>query len=81
MNVEIQSNDDENFKIVTKQFGGAYLVTDGERVAIESTPESTPEEAEESLEQMQTIGRTKIPAPLENPKGLGWFDGTSWGNK
>lgn len=25
--------------------------------------------------------KAKTPAPLENPKGIGWFDGTSWGTK
>jgi hypothetical protein len=23
----------------------------------------------------------KIPAPLNNPSGISWFDGTSWGTK
>jgi hypothetical protein len=25
--------------------------------------------------------KAKTPAPLENPKGICWFDGTSWGSK
>lgn len=28
-----------------------------------------------------TQQRSKIPAPMNNPKGIGWFDGTSWGAK
>jgi len=43
----------------------------------------TPEEIVEPVLEEPTPRppKTKTPAPLNNPKGLGWFDGTSWGTK
>jgi len=34
---------------------------------------------EEKIEN--TPQKEKKPAPLHNNKGIGWFDGTSWGTK
>jgi hypothetical protein len=76
MKVEIQG--DDFFKIEVNPFGEKYVASDEERVAIEKTPE----EAVESVVEMQqhTI-KAKNAAPIQNAKGLGWFDGTSWGTK
>jgi hypothetical protein len=78
MDVEITTESDDNFKILTKQFGKVFVATDGERVAIEEKEEL----AIEAVGEMQELARpAKIAAPIENAKGLGWFDGTSWGTK
>jgi hypothetical protein len=46
-----------------------------EEVVVES-------QAEDSVFIGQDAGSPqKHAAPLENPKGLSWFDGTSWGSK
>ena len=78
MKVEIISNSDENFKILSKQFGEVYVATDGTHSVIAATEQ----EAIKSVQEMQAqppITRGK-PVPLENPKSnrMGFFDGTSW---
>lgn len=78
MKVDIVSESDENFKIEVKQFGEVVVATDGERVAIADSEELAIQAVEEM--QVQNI-KAKVPAPIEPQKGLGWFDGTSWGNK
>jgi hypothetical protein len=78
MNVEIKSDNDEFFNIQTSKFGEAYLATDGERVVINNDEEVAREELKEK-QIASSNAKAPIPAPLENPKGLSWFDGTSWG--
>jgi hypothetical protein len=36
---------------------------------------------EKETEKNVMTPKQKIPAPLQNPKGISWFDGTSWGAK
>ncbi len=77
MKVDIVSESDDQFNIKVKQFGEVFVATDGERSVIGTTEEI----AVEGVEEMQEIAaKVKQPVPLENKKGLGWFDGTSWGN-
>lgn len=76
MKVDIVSETDDLFQIKVKQFGEVAVATDGEVVAIAPTEEL----AVEAVEEIQQTN-AKIPVPLENRKGLGWFDGTSWGNQ
>lgn len=46
--------------------------------------ENEPDEVEEK-DTVETVEETPqpqkgpVPAPIESPKGLGWFSGTSWG--
>jgi hypothetical protein len=77
MQWDIKSEEDENFKIKSKKMREA-IATDGEYSAIDVTEE----DAVKAVKDMQEAPRkVKLAAPLENPKGLGWFDGTSWGTK
>jgi hypothetical protein len=63
--IEIANNDDNFFRVNPKIGTPEEIVeTTTEPVLEEPTPRPP---------------KTKIPAPLNNPKGLGWFDGTSWG--
>ena len=78
MKMEIVSESDDNFKINVKQFGEVFVATDGDRVVIGTTEEIAVVEVEE---QQQLAQKVKLAAPIENPKGLDWFAGTSWGNK
>lgn len=82
MKVDIVSESDDQFKIKVKQFGEVFVAKDEERVAIGVTEEAAVEAVEEMQEQtQQAYQKAKQPVPLENRKGLGWFDGTSWGNQ
>jgi len=84
MKYDIQSSEDENFKIEVKKFGGQYVATDSERVVIAPTEEKAIEGVVELQEQNRVIPDTSPkPVPLENPKssGLSWFEGTSWSTK
>jgi hypothetical protein len=83
MKVDIVAESDDLFKIKVKQFGEVFVAKDEERVAIADTEEAAVEAVEEMQEQNQKAAeyhKPKQPVPLENRKGLGWFDGTSWGN-
>ena len=78
MDIEIKAESDDSFKIETKKFGEVYVATDGDRVVIGKTED----DAIQGVEEAQELARpAKIAAPIENPKGLDWFAGTSWGNK
>ena len=78
MEWKIKSEEDKTFTINSKQMGEVAIASDGEHSAIGVTEE----EAVKAVEEMQEAPqKTKLAAPLENPKGLGWFDGTSWGTK
>lgn len=89
MEVEIKGGDDDFFKIEVRQFGEQYVACDGERTAIGKTEEDAVkavEEMQEDAEKVKEIpppspAKQKHSAPIENAKGLGWFDGTSWGTK
>lgn len=84
MNAKIVGEDDEFFKISVRKFGEQYVACDGERVSIGVTEEDAVkgvEEAQESHRVFKEVEKQKKAAPIENPKGLGWFDGTSWGTK
>jgi hypothetical protein len=80
MNIEIVSNNDENFKIQVKQFGEQFLASDGERVAIALTEEL----AIEGVEEMQKISTPPVNTNatlLENSRSghpFNPFGGTSW---
>lgn len=65
MKAEIANNEDEFFKL-------------GEPQKIEEVKQ---EEVVPEVVDVPSTAKQKIPAPLENPKGLSWFDGTSWGTK
>lgn len=77
MKIDIVSESDDQFSIKTKKFGEVVVATDGDRVAIGVTEEDAIEGVEEMQVQTQ---KAKQAVPLENRKGLSWFDGTSWGN-
>jgi hypothetical protein len=78
MEWEIKSEEDETFTIKSKKMGEVAIASDGKHSAIGATEEDAVKAVEEMQEAPQ---KTKLAAPLENPKGLGWFDGTSWGTK
>lgn len=95
MEIEIVSESDDNFKITTKKFGEVAVATDGERVSI-GTDEKSAKEGVEEMQVLakirakipapienrviETPSEGPRPAPIENPKGLDWFKGTSWGS-
>jgi hypothetical protein len=79
MKYDIQSAEDENFKIEVKQFGEHYVASDGERVTIAVSEE----QAVEGVKEIQTQNeeaRGPKPAPIQNKvySGTGWFEGTPW---
>jgi hypothetical protein len=39
------------------------------------------QKVEEEVPEVQFQRHVKKAMPLENPKGMSWFDGTSWGTK
>jgi hypothetical protein len=78
MQWDIKSEEDENFKIKSKKMREVAIATDGEHLAIDVTEEDAVKAVKDMQEAPQKV---KLAAPLENPKGLGWFDGTSWGTK
>lgn len=66
--------------------GSHYVATDGERVCIGTTETQAVSGVAEMIEIAENVvvnnppvQRQKIPAPIENNKGAGWFAGTSWG--
>lgn len=67
MTYEISAIQDDNFTI-SNSLDCKINVPD---VVVEELPE----------EHIEQIRYGAIPAPTENAKGLGWFDGTSWGTK
>jgi len=86
VNVEIVTINDECFKLDVKQFGSHFVATDGERVCIGTTETEAVSGVAEMIELAENVVvnneppvRQKIPAPIENNKGSGWFAGTSWG--
>lgn len=82
MNIEIVSNNDENFKIKVVQFGEQHIATDGERVAIGVTGELATEAVKDMQEQ--GIEAARNAAPLNNSSDGHPFDpfgGTSWAGK
>lgn len=86
MKIQILTINDESFKLNVAQFGTHYVATDGERVCIGSTETAAISGVAEMIEIAENVvvnnppvGRQKIPAPIENNKGAGWFAGTSWG--
>ncbi len=75
MKVELVDNSDDQFKIKVKQ---------PSVVAEEPEVEETVEEVPEQVVVLPPPGEryvAKQPVPLENKKGLDWFNGTSWGNQ
>ena len=85
MTVDIQATQDVNFKINVTKFGGQFLASDGERVAIAETPELAIEEIEEIIVPIpfsEPAPRGPRPVPLENHRSCSahsFFGGTSWG--
>jgi len=84
--IEIVTINDESFKLNVAQFGTHFVATDGERVCIGSTETDAISGVAEMIEIAENVvvnnppaERQKIPAPIENNKGAGWFAGTSWG--
>lgn len=69
--------------IEVKEFGAVFVACDGEKTCIGHTEE----EARQGLLDMINDSivaqeyHNKKAAPIENAKGLRWFDGTSWGTK
>jgi hypothetical protein len=85
MKYDIQSSEDENFKINVKPFGEQHIATDGERVVIGTTEEIAVEGVKELQEQNKAV-ETKSPKPvsIENFRSTNsphWFEGTSWSTK
>lgn len=67
-----------------KQFGKVFVATDGDITIVGATEElalQALEEAQAKNTKVEEAQQAKVPAPIESPKGLGWFDGTSWGTK
>lgn len=87
MNIEIQANEDENFKIQVKKFGEQFIATDSERVVIAETEENAVEGIKELQEQnkiVEDVVTGPKAVPLENYRttnSVGWFEGTSWSTK
>lgn len=86
MNIQITAEENEFFKIKTKQMGEVWIASDGENSAIGTTEEN----AVEAVEEAQEIVTPEEPpygapfgAPLENPKSnkMDLFSGTSWEGK
>jgi hypothetical protein len=77
MKVDVVTESDDQFKIKVKKFGEVFVAKDEDRVAIGSTEEAA---VEGVVEMQESAKKAKQAVPLENKKGLGWFDGTSWGN-
>lgn len=71
MKVDIQSNDDENFKVHNTQ--------KQEDSELEELPVEDKEEPQKK-ERPRQPWEGKQAVNVENPKRRGWFDGTSWGN-
>lgn len=80
MKYDIQSVEDENFKIKVKQFGDEYVASDGDRVTIARSQEDAVEGLKEIQIQNQEINKGPKPAPIQNKvyNGTGWFEGTPW---
>ena len=80
MKYDIQSVEDENFKIKVKQFGDEYVASDGDRVTIARSQEEAVEGLKEIQIQNQEINKGPKPAPIKNNEynGTGWFEGTPW---
>jgi len=83
---EIVTINDEFFKVNVDQFGPHFVATDGEHVCIGTTEMAAISGVTEMIELAENVVvendppvRQKIPAPIENNKGAGWFAGTSWG--
>jgi hypothetical protein len=73
-------------RIMTQQMGEVWVSVCGTNSCIGSTEEESIDGIMEILEsnkiqEQQPPQKVKLAAPIENPKGLGWFDGTSWGTK
>jgi len=66
MKVEINVEEDENFRLVNPE------------AKVEEVVGETPEEAPE-VEDVQPVRKAKKPVPM-NSKGCDLFDGTMWGN-
>jgi len=86
VNIEIQATEDETFKIQVGKFGGQFMASTGETVAIAPTPEEAIEKVEEqSIPQpipqpIKPIPQGPRGAPINNKvySGTGWFEGTPW---
>jgi hypothetical protein len=77
-------------KLEAKQFGKVWVASDGERTCIGVDEESALKGLQEIIDQNNYLIENpptinleypaKQPVPLENRRGMSWFDGTSWGN-
>lgn len=67
MQIELIAHQDSNFKFVRVASGTAPVV-ETETPVVEVPVEVVPV-------------YTPKPAPIENQRGLDWFNGTSWGNQ
>lgn len=88
MKIEIVSSSDELFKIGIIETPSLVGASDGDHIVVAETKEEAIELLEEvvsgntdNVVTPERFTKPKIAAPLENAKGLGWFDGTSWGTK
>jgi len=82
VNIEIQAQQDDNFKIQVKKFGEQFMATTGETVAIAPTPEEAIKKVEEQStpQPIEPIPKGPKGAPINNKvySGTGWFEGTPW---
>ena len=77
-------------KIEAKQFGNVWVASDGERTCIGVDEQSALQGLQDIIDQNKSLMEnppaitfeypSKQPVPLDNRKGLSWFNGTSWGN-
>jgi hypothetical protein len=67
MQIELIAHQDSNFKFV-RVASGTTPVVETETPVVEVPVEVVPV-------------YTPKPAPIENQRGLDWFNGTSWGNQ
>lgn len=69
MKIEIHSQNDDNFSIVTEIQTDTSSETASSETTSSETLENTPGD----------VSKAARPAPIENNSGTGWFSGTSWG--
>lgn len=76
MQIEILTQQDDNFRIIglANPSKTEELVKQLEEAAIVEIP------VEEVPVEVVYTPQSK-PAPIENQRGLDWFNGTSWGNQ
>ena len=76
MQIELVTQEDDNFKIIGIK-SDKTLVEETELQVVEVPADELP--VVEVPVEVANYPQPK-PAPIENQRGLDWFNGTSWGN-